>query len=88
MHVAVKGKDLTVREVVAVAREGGATVSLSSEARFRIAEASGFVESLLERDRPVYGVTTGLESLQMWLYPPRRRGIAAQPPSFACKRSR
>ena len=58
MHVAVKGKDLTVREVVAVAREG-ATVSLSSEARFRIAEASGFVESLLERDRPVYGVTTG-----------------------------
>lgn len=58
VHVVVEGKGLTVREVVAVAREG-ASVSLSPDARSKIAAASGFVESLLERDRPVYGVTTG-----------------------------
>jgi histidine ammonia-lyase len=58
VHVVIEGKGLTVREVVGVAREG-ASVSLSPDARLKIAAASGFVESLLERDRPVYGVTTG-----------------------------
>jgi histidine ammonia-lyase len=44
VHVVIEGKGLTVREVVGVAREG-ASVSLSPDARLKIAAASGFVES-------------------------------------------
>ena len=87
VHVVVEGKGLTVREVVAVAREG-ASVSLSPDARSKIAAASGFVESLLERDRPVYGVTTGFGKFADVVISPRDGGTAAQPASIPCKRSR
>lgn len=58
MHVMVDGANLTIGDAVAVARHG-ARVGLADAARARIATAAKFVESLLERDRPVYGVTTG-----------------------------
>lgn len=58
MHVVIDGLSLNIEGVVAVARHG-AKVSLSDEARARIERASVFVDSLLRRERPVYGVTTG-----------------------------
>jgi histidine ammonia-lyase len=67
LHVVIDGLSLGIDDVVAVARgssgAGGqaswATVELAPAARARVARASEFVESLLRRDRPVYGVTTG-----------------------------
>jgi histidine ammonia-lyase len=58
MHVSVDGASLSIADVVAVAR-GGASVSLDPNARRRIDVASAYVDTLLVRDRPVYGVTTG-----------------------------
>ena len=48
----VDGANLTIGDAVAVARHG-ARVGLADAARARIATAAKFVESLLERDRPV-----------------------------------
>ncbi len=58
MGVCIDGARLSIRDVVAVAR-GGAPVSLDLDARRRINRASAYVDTLLKRERPVYGVTTG-----------------------------
>ena len=58
MHVSIDGANLSIADVVAVAR-GGAPVSLDPDARRRIDQASAYVDTLLGRERPVYGVTTG-----------------------------
>ena len=71
LHVIIDGRSLSIEQVVAVARGDSRKaspaqqakvypkVTLSGSARERIARASEFVESLLSRERPVYGVTTG-----------------------------
>lgn len=58
MHVSVDGRSLAIADVVAVARNG-TPVLLSDDARARIVESSSHVDDLLQRERPVYGVTTG-----------------------------
>ncbi len=58
MDVCIDGAGLSIPDVVAVAR-GGAPVSLDIDARRRIDQASAYVDTLLRRERPVYGVTTG-----------------------------
>src|SRR5262245_3049808 len=59
----ILGNDrLTLREVVAVAREG-AQVSLAPAAIERIRAARAVVEHIQEEGRQVYGVTTGFGHL-------------------------
>jgi histidine ammonia-lyase len=60
--VILGGDLLTLREVVAVAREG-AQVSLAPAAIERIRAARGVVEHIQEEGRQVYGVTTGFGHL-------------------------
>lgn len=60
--VVVTGDALTVADVVAVAR-GGATVELGAGVAERMAGARRVVETALESDAVVYGVTTGFGAL-------------------------
>ena len=53
------GRDLTLADVVAVAR-GGARVELAKEALAAMAAASALAAGVAERGEPVYGLTTGL----------------------------
>ena len=53
---------LSVREIVAVAREG-AGVALSPEAEFEIATSRKVVEALADDSEPHYGVSTGFGAL-------------------------
>jgi histidine ammonia-lyase len=57
--VFLTGEDLTVEEVVRVAR-GRETVELAPEAVARIERGRAVVEHVLKLDLPVYGVTTGV----------------------------
>jgi histidine ammonia-lyase len=60
--VQLTGRDLTVEQVVAVARHG-ARVTVSAEARQRVRKARDFVEQLASDDHPTYGVNTGFGML-------------------------
>ena len=62
-RVVLSGDDLTVDRVVEVAR-GGASVGVGAEALNRVREARRVVEQVLAQGAPVYGVNTGLGSLQ------------------------
>ena len=59
MTVSLTGDDLTVEQVVRIAR-GRETVELAPEAVARIEAGRGVVERMLEVDAPVYGLTTGV----------------------------
>ncbi len=61
MTVVLTGQDLTIDDVVRIARDGE-PVELSSAALERMAEARAVVEEAVERGTRVYGVTTGLAS--------------------------
>ncbi|HSI97884.1 MAG TPA: aromatic amino acid ammonia-lyase [Gaiellaceae bacterium] len=61
MTVALTGGDLTLSEVVRVARDGE-EVALAPEAIGRMREARAVVERTIERGEVVYGVTTGVAS--------------------------
>jgi histidine ammonia-lyase len=61
--VVVTGGDLTIEEVVRVARRF-APVVLGEGARETLAEARAVVEELAARDDPVYGLTTNLGELK------------------------
>ena len=56
------GSDLTIADVVAVAR-GGVAVALDRAAEHRVAEAAKLVAELASGDAPVYGVNTGFGDL-------------------------
>jgi histidine ammonia-lyase len=56
------GKDLTIADVVAVAR-GGLAVALDRAAEHRVADAAKVVAELAAGDTPVYGVNTGFGDL-------------------------
>jgi histidine ammonia-lyase len=60
--IELTGNDLTVEDVVAVARDG-ARARVSDEALRRVHEARSVVERVLARGTPVYGLNTGLGSL-------------------------
>ncbi|HUF01490.1 MAG TPA: aromatic amino acid ammonia-lyase [Gaiellaceae bacterium] len=61
MTVILTGTELTIEEVVRVAR-GGEQVGLAPAAIGRMREARGVVERAVERGEAVYGVTTGVAS--------------------------
>ena len=60
--IELTGANLTVEDVVAVARDG-CRVRVSDEALRRVGEARTVVERVLARGTPVYGLNTGLGSL-------------------------
>lgn len=57
-EVILNGNDLTLEEVVAVARYG-AKVFLSEEAKNSVLESRKIIDDIVENERVVYGVTTG-----------------------------
>jgi histidine ammonia-lyase len=61
-EIVLTGADLSIADVVAVAR-GGVAVRLGDEARARMAEARAVVERLVAAGEVVYGVTTGFGDL-------------------------
>ena len=60
--VVLRGRGLTIADVVAVARDG-APVVLAGAARAAVAESAALVDGFVAADAPVYGVTTGFGSL-------------------------
>lgn len=62
MEVVLNGKDLTIEQVVAVARHG-AKVVLSKDAKAAIKKAREYVEKKLSEKAVVYGLTTGFGKL-------------------------
>ncbi|MCH5351591.1 MAG: histidine ammonia-lyase [Clostridiales bacterium] len=58
MQVVLNGRELTIEQVVAVAREG-AKVALSSEARSAVNKAREYVDKKLSEKAVIYGLTTG-----------------------------
>jgi histidine ammonia-lyase len=72
MPIAVNGSDLTVTDVVAVARHGAA-VQLDPAARERMANARSIVEEVLATGAPVYGLTTGVGERKQFLIDPGER---------------
>ncbi|MFZ4718299.1 MAG: histidine ammonia-lyase [Ilumatobacteraceae bacterium] len=69
--VELKGRGLTVGDVVAVAR-GGAPVALGQQARAAMARSAALVDGYVASDSPVYGVTTGFGSLASTVIPAER----------------
>ncbi|MDY2987764.1 MAG: aromatic amino acid lyase, partial [Peptoniphilus sp.] len=60
--VILNGKDLTLEEVVAVAREG-VKVEIALEQEEAVKASRAIVDGIVEEERVVYGVTTGFGSL-------------------------
>ena len=60
--VLLDGENLTVEQVVEVARNG-VEVGLSPAARARVEASRAVVENMLRERKPVYGVTTGFGAL-------------------------
>ncbi|MPZ09330.1 MAG: phenylalanine and histidine ammonia-lyase [Kiloniellaceae bacterium] len=57
--LALTGDDLTAADLAAVAR-GGRPVTISADAKARLAAARQVVEDVIARNEPVYGLTRGL----------------------------
>lgn len=57
-EIIITGNHLTLEEVVAVCREG-APVRLGDDARQKVLASRAVVDSLVEREAVVYGITTG-----------------------------
>jgi histidine ammonia-lyase len=56
------GDPLAIGDVVAVARHG-ARVTLTAAARERVRQSRAYVDALVRRDAPAYGITTGFGKL-------------------------
>src|SRR5580692_2628530 len=72
MTIALNGSDLTVTQVLAVARHGEAVV-LAPEALTAMARARAVVAEVLEAGTPVYGLTTGVGERKSFLLDPAER---------------
>lgn len=57
-NIFIDGNSLTIEQVIQVARRG-AKVSLSQEAVLKIKESREFVDTIVENERVIYGITTG-----------------------------
>ncbi|HEX2044452.1 MAG TPA: aromatic amino acid ammonia-lyase, partial [Gaiellaceae bacterium] len=69
MTVVLTGSDLTLAEVVRVAR-GGEEVAVAEDALARMAESRRLVERAVARDDEVYGLTTGVGARKKVRVPP------------------
>ena len=67
----LRGKGLTVADVVAVARHGRA-VELAEEARVAMLRSAALIDGFVAGEDPVYGVTTGFGSLAGTVIPAER----------------
>ncbi|MBG0788413.1 MAG: aromatic amino acid lyase, partial [Anaerolineaceae bacterium] len=54
----IDGSHLTIEDIVAVARRG-AQVEIAPSARDAINQARGWVEEIVAKGDPVYGINTG-----------------------------
>jgi len=66
--VLIDGGDLTIADVIAVAREG-ARVELGENAIQKMRHTRAYIDAAAAGDRPVYGVTTGFGGLARVLIP-------------------
>jgi len=69
--VELRGRGLTIDEVVAVAR-GNPPVVLAAQARTAMARSVALIDGFVAGETPVYGVTTGFGSLAATVIPPAR----------------
>ena len=72
MTIRLNGSDLTVTQVMAVARHGEA-VALAPEAVEAMRRARAVVQDVLAGDEPVYGLTTGVGERKAFLLDPAER---------------
>ena len=72
MTISLNGSDLTVTQVMAVARHGEA-VALAPEAVAAMRRARAVVEGVLAGGEPVYGLTTGVGERKAFLLDPAER---------------
>jgi histidine ammonia-lyase len=72
MTISLNGSDLTVTQVVAVARHGE-TVALASEAIAAMHRSRAVVRDVLAAGEPVYGLTTGVGERKAYLLDPAER---------------
>src|ERR1700735_4160431 len=72
MTITLNGSDLTVTEVIAVARHGAA-VALAPEAVETMQQSRAVVEEGLAKGEPVYGLTTGVGERKSFLLDPDQR---------------
>jgi histidine ammonia-lyase len=73
--VQLTGFDLSLEDLQLLSGGPGVRVSLSPEAREAVERSRAFVESLLEGDGQIYGVTTGFGRLAEVVIPPSQREI-------------
>ncbi len=66
MTIMLSGSDLTVTQVVAVARHGEA-VALAPEATWAMRQARAVVQEVVAAREPVYGLTTGVAERKSFL---------------------
>jgi histidine ammonia-lyase len=69
--ISLRGRGLTIDDVVAVAR-GGASAVLSGEARQEMLRSAALVDGFVAGEQAVYGVTTGFGSLAGTVIPAGR----------------
>ena len=72
MTISLNGSDLTVTQVVAVARHGE-TVALAPEAIAAMRRSRAVVQDVLAGGEPVYGLTTGVGERKAYLLDPAER---------------
>src|SRR5580693_8822633 len=72
MTIVLNGSDLTVTDVIAVARHGE-TVTLAPHAIETMRQARAVVEEALSQGTPVYGLTTGVGERKSFLLDPAER---------------
>jgi histidine ammonia-lyase len=72
MTIMLNGSDLTVTQVVGVARHGE-SVALAPGAIETMEQARAVVEEVLAKDEPVYGLTTGVGERKSFLLDPAER---------------
>ena len=69
MKMFVDGENLTIEDVIAVARDG-AEVEISRKAKEKVERCRKFLEEVVKEKRIVYGVTTGFGPLATVVIPP------------------
>src|SRR5579859_8037213 len=72
MTIMLNGSDLTVTQVLAVARHGE-SVAIAPDAREAMGQARQVVQEMLTSGEPVYGLTTGVAERKSFLLDPAER---------------